>query len=100
MQENEERNHLSESLPSFGVAAAFAMAAVAVSIGAGFPLFGHADDADVTAQIEAAAARKRCPIEIAQFGPGERWRQHHIVYACATAARETPAHLMSYPVAQ
>lgn len=91
----------SRLFPALGLAVILAASAVAAAEVGAFSLFGHADDAEVIGKLIAeSAARKDCPISIAQFGPGERWRQHHIVYQCVRAARETPAHLMSYPVAQ
>ena len=43
---------------------------------------------------------RQCDLTIAQFGPGERWYSHYHVYACVSAARELPAHIMTHPLAE
>lgn len=64
--------------------------------------FGDAEDAEITAKFEAEARDRKavtpCQLTIAQFGPGERWYQHQHVYECASAARELPAHILSWPL--
>lgn len=53
--------------------------------------FDAARDAEIMAAIEAEAAAKKavdpCTFTIAQFGPGERWRNHHHYYECAAGAQ-------------
>jgi len=63
-----------------------------------------ADEAEVTARIEAQAhERKAVRPEacISVYEAGERWTSSHArTPTCASAARLVPAHVMSMPVAQ
>lgn len=80
------------------LATLLALAAVVAAEATGFAIFGHADDAELTAKLEAeAAARKSykpCDVHIRQFEPGERWAKPNKPYECASAR------IVSMPVAK
>lgn len=98
MQEDFD-NPAAELKWSFATAIAFALGALALATVAGVYL-SDSEGAAVTAGLVEEAKRRTCPATIAQFGPGERWAGHHHVYACVTAAKEVPAHILSYPLAE
>lgn len=84
-------------LKALALAVALAVGAVAAAEFTGFAIFGAADDAEIAENLVAEA---RCDLTVAQFGPSERWVRHQHVYECATAARELPSYVLTFPLVQ
>lgn len=97
--QDETRSGNLKALAGAALLAAFTVAAAEVT---SVQLFDEGAEAEVTATLVADALERKalrpCDITVAQFGPGERWYSHHHIYECASAAREVPNHILSYPL--